>query len=795
MRKYWSAFDTTVSYAQKLGDATSQMLNNGVELAQGLLGRPPTPPPAVQPSRWNDLLVDVLKRIFEQLYLAHGNEQAPHSYLFLNKRAFTVAFPIWNAALTVPAHSPDFQDAFFKRISLQDPSDDVLRIYLRSLTLAAPEIYPGLFCRLLGTLAQLTSLTIAGHAKFTTLPPEFLDALKSMKRLSFLGLHDVDFPATSDVDLSCDVPSLRQLDLGGSVTLAPLAGGLGCIKSLTMRSGDLGGQHIPWSTLSRLLLRPKDGFAFDCQPFIDSLREYFVDEVNPPLPLERLELRFPALLDLADVELEGQFCIHDLCRIFEDLGMSKLKSLVLADIKSFGWPEASFALSHVVALELSGTCELYEGLCLNNFLKFLQSFPSLQFLRLCGFRFSSYEPLEDTAATIARLESHELAIYYPHLTAMLFALQSTQVTEVRYRAEQENLEMRWRRAEGEMFKGEHLMDMPSNEYHESKAIRPFALELCLLNKRIFDVAYPIHASRLHVPAGPYMHDAVLHGLLTTPGAAAYVRVLEHSLKSEIARLASHILGDCRNVTSFSILSGDSEKCGDSDEPTGLPAEPIRMFVRRLFIVPANIPDVVLEYQGESNFVRDLGALILDSVRPFRLFAIVIADRLSKQDAPLALEHVSLRLSGGEYAASSTAAYIGYRDLRSLLEIFSNTSIKSLELSDMHARSCTGLRPAAQLPNISSLTIQGRYSLVETFPALTTLHLRLLLSPFQSRGPVALVRAAANSAELVQLHRKGIGMSNVTAWTVECDGRKVRMWRETGGTLEWTWSHAEYRLAE
>ncbi|BGP00343.1 hypothetical protein RTBOTA2_003486 [Rhodotorula toruloides] len=454
MRKYWSAFDTTVSYAQKLGDATSQMLNNGVELAQGLLGRPPTPPPAVQPSRWNDLLVDVLKRIFEQLYLAHGNEQAPHSYLFLNKRAFTVAFPIWNAALTVPAHSPDFQDAFFKRISLQDPSDDVLRIYLRSLTLAAPEIYPGLFCRLLGTLAQLTSLTIAGHAKFTTLPPEFLDALKSMKRLSFLGLHDVDFPATSDVDLSCDVPSLRQLDLGGSVTLAPLAGGLGCIKSLTMRSGDLGGQHIPWSTLSRLLLRPKDGFAFDCQPFIDSLREYFVDEVNPPLPLERLELRFPALLDLADVELEGQFCIHDLCRIFEDLGMSKLKSLVLADIKSFGWPEASFALSHVVALELSGTCELYEGLCLNNFLKFLQSFPSLQFLRLCGFRFSSYEPLEDTAATIARLESHELAIYYPHLTAMLFALQSTQVTEVRYRAEQENLEMRWRRAEGEMFKGE-----------------------------------------------------------------------------------------------------------------------------------------------------------------------------------------------------------------------------------------------------------------------------------------------------------------------------------------------------
>ncbi|KAK4334734.1 hypothetical protein RTBOTA2_003487 [Rhodotorula toruloides] len=358
----------------------------------------------------------------------------------------------------------------------------------------------------------------------------------------------------------------------------------------------------------------------------------------------------------------------------------------------------------------------------------------------------------------------------------------------------------------------HLMDMPSNEYHESKAIRPFALELCLLNKRIFDVAYPIHASRLHVPAGPYMHDAVLHGLLTTPGAAAYVRVLEHSLKSEIARLASHILGDCRNVTSFSILSGDSEKCGDSDEPTGLPAEPIRMFVRsvtlrtytvgssaafptlrasvrRLFIVPANIPDVVLEYQGESNFVRDLGALILDS------------------DAPLALEHVSLRLSGGEYAASSTAAYIGYRDLRSLLEIFSNTSIKSLELSDMHARSCTGLRPAAQLPNISSLTIQGRYSLVETaeqdaflsflrqFPALTTLHLRLLLSPFQSRGPVALVRAAANSAELVQLHRKGIGMSNVTAWTVECDGQKVRMWRETGGTLEWTWSHAEYRLAE
>ncbi|BGO92257.1 hypothetical protein NBRC10512_001197 [Rhodotorula toruloides] len=211
----------------------------------------------------------------------------------------------------------------------------------------------------------------------------------------------------------------------------------------------MGRNHIPWHSVRRLELNPGDEMeAFEPAQFIESLTAYMCEPTNPALPLEELAFAFPTLRQATEVSSEeNEFCQADLHHIFRNLHPSALRSLSLCRIESFKWTQPVFLLPSVTFLSLDGYGDLTSTAsserlffaCIgtlthmdpqeefDHFLGFLESFPTLQELRLSRFdilRVTAADPTPASfdAKTVARLSSRKLACLGPSLVISAFHL-------------------------------------------------------------------------------------------------------------------------------------------------------------------------------------------------------------------------------------------------------------------------------------------------------------------------------------------------------------------------------------
>ncbi|GAA5912779.1 hypothetical protein JCM6882_000421 [Rhodosporidiobolus microsporus] len=401
---------------------------------------------ASPPTSLLDLPDELLASIFDQVWQSlrpkedddHVGILVPLEHVLVNKRIFAVARPLWFRHLTTPDDYDD-HDSFLSSLLKRRELHPVIQ----SLHTEHPWHFPVLHSTIIGLLSNLSSLTIsfdcaAGDNDASDfIPTCFTDTLKSLDNLRHLRI--LCFPGVEDDDfkLAHCLPSLRDLDVEGQLAAENLlSDGAPHLEGLTLWTEDVAEVPVPWKTLKRLTLKPREDVVDEPDEVLHALKT--------ALPIQRLVLDFPATRRVGDVT--HLFHRPHLYKLLELLQQSHLERLDLTHVDELEWDGTDVQLPSLKVLSLKGNLRVYEKKNLVSLQHFLSMFPSLTTLLIEGFSFSP-STTPQTVDTFAHLPAVSLAAKHPHLFSFLFILRSSAVLEFCLRGVGETREVRWTRSE------------------------------------------------------------------------------------------------------------------------------------------------------------------------------------------------------------------------------------------------------------------------------------------------------------------------------------------------------------
>ncbi|BGO92283.1 hypothetical protein NBRC10512v2_004552 [Rhodotorula toruloides] len=201
------------------------------------------------------LPTEILDKVFSCIdYDIYFNPSRRVDQVLVNKRIFSVAYPVWMRRITVSSFiQHDGRDAALAGLLIHKSS-----AFIKVLAVGFQLVLPHLECAILHHTPNLTHLTVdfANPADAMPLPQCFFDAFRTLRHLVSLRICYVERDAAVDgFSYERDVPSLRELEISAYGRLADCAPGLSKLERLELHCFAFGGSAIPWTTLHHLDVR------------------------------------------------------------------------------------------------------------------------------------------------------------------------------------------------------------------------------------------------------------------------------------------------------------------------------------------------------------------------------------------------------------------------------------------------------------------------------------------------------------------------------------------------------------